>query len=520
MPVMMRNSAWVSLLLILAFTLVACRSMPGNSTAQPALRDTVIPSRVPSLDPIEEISPVTPPVTDRIPFEEATHPSPALLSPETTAEPSQRPQYHLTAELDYDRHYLSVEEVIRYTNQTSETIPDLLLLVEPSRYPGAFKLNALTWEDGTPVADYQREIGSIRAPLQRPLPPGGSLQISLSYEIFIPSPDPAYYGKPVPFGYSERQTNLVDWYPFLPPYVPGTGWLAHPVAPFGEYLVYETSDFRVDIRLNPAGRELIVAASTLPEEAGEWLQYRLDAARSFAWSASDQYQVFSTTVGSVQVSSYAFPVHAGAGQAALEATAEALALYRDLFGPYPHQSLSVVEADFLDGMEYDGLYFLSKGFYNLYSGSPADYLTAIAAHETAHQWWYGLVGNDQALEPWLDEAMCTYSERLYYENLHPEALDWWWSYRVNYYEPKGWVDGSVYNPEGYRAYRDAVYLNGALFLEDLRDQVGDEPFFGFLSAYTGRFTHQIVTRQGFFDLLGQYSSTDLGPLIERYFNNR
>ncbi|HLE15774.1 MAG TPA: hypothetical protein VI776_13585, partial [Anaerolineales bacterium] len=122
-------------------------------------------------------------MTDRIPSEEATHPSPALLSPETTAKPSQRPQYHLTAELDYDRHYLSVEEVIRYTNQTSETIPDLLLLVEPSRYPGAFRLNSLTLDGGTPVTDYQREIGSIRAPLQRPLPPGGSLQISLSYEI-------------------------------------------------------------------------------------------------------------------------------------------------------------------------------------------------------------------------------------------------------------------------------------------------------------------------------------------------
>ena len=87
----------------------------------------------------------------------------------------------------------------------------------------------------------------------------------------------------------------------------------------------------------------------------------------------------------------------------------------------------MVEADFLDGMEYDGLYFLSKGFYNLYSGGPADYLTAIAAHETSHQWWYSAIGNDQALEPWLDEALATYSERLFYENLHPEGLVWWWT---------------------------------------------------------------------------------------------
>jgi aminopeptidase N len=180
----------------------------------------------------------------------------------------------------------------------------------------------------------------------------------------------------------------------------------------------------------------------------------------------------------------------------------------------------VVEADFLDGMEYDGLYFLSKGFYNLYSGGPADYLTAIAAHETAHQWWYSSLGNDQALEPWLDEALCTYSERLYYENLHPQGLDWWWTYRINYYEPKGWVDGSIYNPEGYRAYRDAIYLNGARFLEELRDLVGGDAFLDFIFAYAQEFARQIVTADDFFALLESYSQADITPLLDKYFQNR
>ena len=149
-------------------------------------------------------------------------------------------------------------------------------------------------------------------------------------------------------------------------------------------------------------------------------------------------------------------------------------------------------------MEYDGLFFLSKGFYNLYSGGADDYLTAIAAHETAHQWWYSALGNDQALEPWLDEALSTYSERLYYENTHPEALDWWWTYRIYYYQPQGWVDGSIYNPDGYRAYRDAIYLHGALFIEDLRKEIGEQAFFDFINAYAVQHSGQIVSGDDFF----------------------
>jgi aminopeptidase N len=47
----------------------------------------------------------------------------------------------------------------------------------------------------------------------------------------------------------------------------------------------------------------------------------------------------------------------------------------------------------------------------------------VIVHETAHQWWYSMVGNDQILEPWLDESLADYSEVVYYdEKSGPEAL--------------------------------------------------------------------------------------------------
>jgi aminopeptidase N len=180
-----------------------------------------------------------------------------------------------------------------------------------------------------------------------------------------------------------------------------------------------------------------------------------------------------------------------------------------------------VQADFIDGMEYDGLYFISKDFYNWYRGTESELLVAIAAHETCHQWWYGLVGNDPALEPWLDEALCTYCERLYYELVEPGGLDWWRTYRVDYFEPQGKIDLTVYDVQGeaesYRAYRDVVYLNGALFLEELRQLTGEQAFFAFLADYRQRYTYQLASGAGFFETLRQHTPVDLTPLIEKYF---
>ena len=422
--------------------------------------------------------------------------------------------------MNYAGHHLEAEQEIVYHNRTGESLSELLLIVEPRYYtPDPFTLRSLAWEDGQEIAGYRWDEKVRRflyIPLRAPLQPGERLAMRLAYALDLPSPTPSPEIRPVPFGYSAEQTNLVDWYPMIPPYRPGAGWVANEAWYYGEHLAYEKADFEVNLRLEDDRPELVVAASAPEEREGEWRRYRLEGARNFALSASHQYVVSTLEAGPVTVTGYAFPYDSAAGEAALQATAEALALFSELFGPYPHRSLSLVEASFLDGMEYEGLYFLSKGFYNLYQGSPGEYLVAIAAHETAHQWWYGLVGSDQAQEPWLDEALCTYAERIYYERLHPEALEWWWAYRVRYYQPAGWVDSSIY-AAGYRAYRDAVYLNGAEFLEDLRALVGDEAFFAFLRAYAGAHANGLATARDFFLRLEEHSSADLTPLLEQYF---
>jgi len=142
---------------------------------------------------------------------------------------------------------------------------------------------------------------------------------------------------------------------------------------------------------------------------------------------------------------------------------QAVGLFEAKFAPYPYDSLSVVETESPDGQEYDGLVFLSSDFYDQYGGSNRSNMVSIGVHEIAHNWWFGLVGNDQALEPWLDEALSVYSERIFYEFTNPNYGDWWWNFRVNYFNPSGWVDTSIYEGGTFRAYTNAAYLTGANF---------------------------------------------------------
>ncbi len=475
-------------------------------------------------------------VPSPIPPSQASQPSPSQAILPTLSPPSPTPiprttvpaQYDLEATLDYARHSITVHEKVRYANLSSDRMVDLVLIVEPNLTPQGFELLGLGWEDGSSVEPYTLENNLLQVPLPQPLEPGAALGMVIDYRLELPPLTDISLGfRPVAYGYSSAQTNLVDWYAYMAPYRAGEGWLVHPLWAFGEYQVYDVADYNVSLRLAEPVDGLVIAASAPARQEGDHYTYHLEAARTFALSASTDYVVQTATAGDVTIHSYSFPFDTYAGQEALHATAQAVELYSRLFLPYPRSTLSVVEADFLDGMEYDGIFFLSRGFYDLYDGTPKGYLTFIAAHETAHQWWYGLVGNDQALEPWLDEGLCTYMERVFYENYYSDnpphsggsLVDWWWYYRVNFYNPSGWVDGAIYNFSNIRAYRDAVYLSGAKFLEDLRNLVGDQAFFAFLRDFTLNNAHKIATAQDFFDSLRRHTAQNLDGILSTYFQN-
>jgi aminopeptidase N len=79
------------------------------------------------------------------------------------------------------------------------------------------------------------------------------------------------------------------------------------------------------------------------------------------------------------------------------------------------------------------------------------------------------------------------------------------------------VDGAIYDFDQFRPYRDAVYLNGAKFLDDLRNLIGDQAFFAFLRDYANQNRNQIATATDFFAVLQENTSKNLDGLITEYF---
>ncbi|MEJ5222808.1 MAG: M1 family metallopeptidase, partial [Anaerolineales bacterium] len=426
--------------------------------------------------------------------------------------PGPRPQYLLFAQLDYARKRVDVDYLAAYPNQTGQPLDTLVLAVEPNLYANGFILLAITY-NGQAVP-YRINGNRLEVPLPAPLPAGETASLGMTYRLWLPQK-----GGGQVYGYNNAQINLVNWIPQFVPYQPGAGWLIYAPWPFGEHLSFDSADFEINLRVTDPALGVQVAASAPAQPNGDWMRYRLEAARMFALSASPLFISESRQVYGITVTSTCFSGREAAGRAMLGYAEQAITLYANLFGPYPYPSLSIVETHLNDGMEYDGLIFLSGSFYAEYNGTARSNLAMIGVHEIAHQWWYGAVGNNQAQEPWLDEALATYAERIFYERTYPADLAWWWNFRINFFAPTGYVDTTIFNGGNFRQYTNAVYLNGANFLEELRGQIGDDAFFAFLKDYTTQMSGRRTTQADFFRILAEHSRADISNLTRRYFQN-
>jgi len=157
-----------------------------------------------------------------------------------------------------------------------------------------------------------------------------------------------------------------------------------------------------------------------------------------------------------------------------------------------------------------------------YSGADTDFLPTIAAHETAHQWWFGLVGTDQANQPWLDEALATYSERFFNESFSLQKAVWWYLARISLAEDSNCpVDISIYGFYDFNCfYTESVYMRGALFMQALRDRIGDPAFMVFLKDFATQFAFKRASATDFFTVLRQHTDADLTDIIAKFFDGK
>lgn len=429
------------------------------------------------------------------------------------------PRYTMTVTLDYEGHRLDVEERIDYANRTGGTLQDIVLNVYPNHDPGVFVLHSLSLEFGKgPVAaTHTLEGMTLRLTLPQELAPGQVTTLFLDFSVNLPYIDPAASFTAGSLGWSERAVDAGHWYPALAPYVPDEGWYTFPYHPVGDPYVMEEADYYVQI--SAAESVTVVGSGTAERDRGFW-RYSIPQTRSFAFAASDEYLSHSVEVGGVTVTSYYFPEHEDAGRDVAKFAAEALETFGEQFAVrYPYNDYRVAEAEFAGGMEFSALSFVGSLWYDTYPGGVRSQLVSLLVHEVSHQWWYGLVGNDQVMEPWLDESLATFSGLLFYKLRYPDDHYWAWEFEVFDRHPAGTVDGSIYDFADQASYMNAVYRRGALFLADLRHAMGSEEFYAFLEDYCQSQGHKLSTTDDFFSILSRHTGEELTPLLEEYFTH-
>jgi hypothetical protein len=94
------------------------------------------------------------------------------------------------------------------------------------------------------------------------------------------------------------------------------------------------------------------------------------------------YQQLSSKVGDISISLCVFPEHIEAGMAVMENVKRALDYFGSSFGQYKNSTMTVVESEVPDGMEYDGLFFFGQEYFESYAGVTRSYLVCLSAHET------------------------------------------------------------------------------------------------------------------------------------------
>lgn len=424
--------------------------------------------------------------------------------------------YHLDLHLADDLTRLTGQQEVRYTNTESAPLTEVYFRLFPNIAGGKTTVTTVT-ANGVPVRPrYELRDSVLIVPLGRPLPPGEAVVIGLAYTVTVPTWPGGNYDT---FAFLDDVLALAHFYPLIPAY-DDEGWNAEIPPSNGDVVYADTSYYRVRLDA-PAG--LSVAASGREIERGEGdgrvvYTFAAGPVRDFYLVASPRYVVSSTTVGETVVRSWAFPDVAEASALALERAATALAIYNRRFGPYPYTELDVVATPTLaGGVEYPGVIVVAA---RLYEDPAAPFFEHVVAHEVAHQWFYGVVGNDQVDEPWLDESLTQYATWLYYRDRYGEegdtsfaaSLQRRWAGASDRTMPIG-LPVAAYNDADYSAI---VYGRGPLFLDTLAETLGEDVFAAFWQDYYRTFQWETVTTADFKRLAESHCGCDLTSLFAEW----
>ncbi|MGH2619196.1 MAG: M1 family metallopeptidase [Anaerolineales bacterium] len=402
---------------------------------------------------------------------------------------------------------------IRFVNPEPEPIPEIVVMLWPNDAQYRAEMSAgPALIDGQLIAP-RPLLGGLaqRYALPRPLRFGESVDLSLPFQISTSGPIGGQ--APSRFGISQQVLFAPTAYPLLPPRRDGE-WVVERAPAGGDTTNSEVAFYQVELA-GPAGLEIVTTGGEVSREllpdGSQAVTVVSGPARDFAFAIGP---LLSETreVDGIQVRGWALAHHRPDLTRMVNAAAAQVELLTEKVGPYPYVELDLVDLPgAYGGIEYPGLVTIGT----LGGGN----LIHPTVHEVGHQWFYGLIGDDQLREPWLDEGAATYTQVLYLEEIEGSgsATGLLSDFREQLREhpnPELPIGLGVAAYPTQREYALFVYLKGALFFDALRAELGDQVFFQFLQDYFRAFRYSIATAADFQATAEATCGCDLQPLFD------
>jgi hypothetical protein len=324
--------------------------------------------------------------------------------PAERAEPAaDRPEISLDFTLADDRRTVTGTETVVFSPDLD--VHELVFRLVPNGPDSASAGSRLAVDEvrGEEVVRGRYEAAGAVGPgglyvveLEDQLRAGESTEVSLDFSLTLGSGGLDRVGVDGPVSWWASGAPLLAW-------EPGVGWARDPFVPLGgETASSPVADTVVTVSA-PEDLTVLMTGSRLatsaPRDGRRTWTSEEPVARDVGVAAGPFTTTEATTPGGTRVTTGVLPGADLDGEVLNDWTVQAIGDLEAFLGPFPYDTLSVaLLPDFGGGIEYPSM---------ILEATPSP---QVLVHEVAHQWFYGMVGNSQFRDPWLDEAFASWAE--------------------------------------------------------------------------------------------------------------
>ena len=251
----------------------------------------------------------------------------------------------------------------------------------------------------------------------------------------------------------------------------------------------------VTVRITTDRKLRIAAPGRRVDVDGLTQTFEAENVRDFPIVASPNFEVRKRTVGGRTLRAY----HLGGFPTGriLDWMADGLHRMSELAGDYPYERFTVAQTAGGFALEGPGMIWIPTGL----SGSR---LKWNVYHETAHQWFYGLVGSDHARDPFADEGVGNHLSQVVSGIWRATSC------------PKKRLDLSIYRYSD-ACYFGQIYLHGADLLQRVRRAMDPGDYWRGVRAYVAEYRFGIGSTRKFLETLQAHTDTNLEPILAPWF---